>query len=118
MITYEDSRYLRSTVIRVVGPGGRLLKPQWLDFSTRITNTLYYDNQYVTVDSSSSWAHLGLRYLQDARAWWAIAEFSDILDPFTDLEEMGNSGVAATLVVPSRTTFAFNVSPAGGRTNP
>lgn len=118
MITYEDSRYLRSAVVRITGVGGRLLKPQWLDFSRRVEFTAYLDNQYVTVDSTSSWANLGWRYLQDARSWWAIAEFSGIIDPFEDLEEMANSDAPSTLTVPSVITFSFNVSPAGGRFNP
>ena len=118
MITYEDSRYLRSAVVRITGVGGRLLQPQWLDFSYRVKFTAYLDNQYINVDSTSSWAKLGLKHLQDARSWWAIAEFSGIIDPFEDLEEMGDGVAPSTLTVPSITTFSFNVSPAGGRFNP
>lgn len=118
MITYEDSRYLRSAVVRITGAGGRLLQPQWLDFSRRIEFTAYLDNRYVTTDSTFSWAHLGWKYLQDARAWWAIAEFSGVLDPFETFDDPEPGEAPLVLTVPSHVTFAFNVSPAGGRFSP
>ena len=117
-VTYEDSRYLRSYVVRLVGPGGVLIEPQWLDFSLRVSFTRYFDNTYQVVSSTTSWAHLGLKFLGDARAWWAIAEFNNILDPFEELEAAGESETPVTWTIPSLTTFAFNVSPAGGRFQP
>lgn len=111
MISYQDSRYLRATAMKVTGPGGDLLQPVWFDFYPKPLTTVYPDNNYVTADTSFSWAHLGMTYLQDARAWWAIAEFSGVLDPFEELgDDVPVGKPPVVLTVPSPSTFYFNVS--------
>jgi len=64
-----------------------------------------------TVRGGDTWHTLGLRFMHgQAQYWWAIAEFSGVIDPFTELapgKTTPNAG--GTLTVPSFETVAFEL---------
>lgn len=99
MAVLDPSRYGRSTRIEMLTPSGLPAQPPYLDTPPRLGKTVYPDNQYLPVDASFQWAAAGLRMLGDARAWSSIAEFSGIIDPFSEVTE------GSILTAPSLATY-------------
>jgi hypothetical protein len=82
---------------------GALTQPDFSDLRPPLETTGASDDAFIQVTRTDGWAGLGLRYLDDARAWWAIAELSGILDPFEEFSE------GDVLVSPSRSRFYFSL---------
>jgi len=92
----STSRYRYSTLIQTgadvfYGPRGR--------FSTAPS----VDDAYYTVRAEDDLTRVAARMLGDARYWWVVADFNDIVDPFTSLVE------GAELRVPSRRRLFMEV---------
>jgi hypothetical protein len=102
MSVSADSRYVRCQVIRVVNTRGNPVQPDYLDLEPPI-ETDQPDNQSIVVGPGATWPNLGWSLLQDPRAWWAIAEFSGVVDPFEELEQ------GQVLTVPSIPTYHFTL---------
>ena len=100
------SRYTQVAIVRTVNVQGVQAQPDFLDLDTRARRE-FPDSTYIQVGPSDGWASLGLRYLQDARAWWAIAVFSGVIDPFFELEP----GTILTCPSVSRYYFTLMESP-------
>ncbi len=81
-----ESRNNLTVVIKVLDSGSGLpLKPPYLDLRPRVTG-FSADDSYHTVTDGQSWANIALDRLGDAKSWWAIADLSGVVDPFTELE--------------------------------
>lgn len=96
-----DSWYQRSVIIRIADAEGLPVQPDYLDIVPRLRTTLYPDNQYIQVKSSDTLPGMTARFLGTANAWKTLAEFSGIIDPFTEMKE------AAIIVAPSLATYHF-----------
>jgi hypothetical protein len=97
-----------SPVVEVLNPVTmELARPAYVDIRPRVVADAE-DDRFILVDGSMHWSHLGLKYLGDARNWWAIADLSGVVDPFTELE------VGRTVKVPSIRRFLFDIM--AGRT--
>lgn len=101
MSVREGSRYVRSVVVRTVDARGEISQPDFLDIEPEFDLSGRPDNRYIQAKASDGWANLGLHYLGDARAWWAIAAFSQVIDPFEELE------AGANFVAPSTPYYHF-----------
>lgn len=101
MIT-ENSRNTLTSVVRVLTPTGRLLKPEFVDLRQRVSG-LASDDRTVVVDDSMSWASLALDRLADGTFWWSIADLSNVVDPFDELAE------GQKLLVPSVQRMLFTI---------
>lgn len=100
----QDSRNNLTKIVAVVDPTtGYLTKPAFLDLRPRVTETAD-DDILITTDASQQWPHIGLKYLGNARGWWAIADLSNVVDPFVDLEP------GVTLRVPSLQRYLFRMT--------
>jgi hypothetical protein len=103
----KNSRLELVTVIELVDEvSGELTQPAYLDLRQRVTKVDPTDS-FHTVTDGDSWGTLGLRRLLDARAWWVVADLSDVIDPFTELE------VGSSLRVPSVGRYLFDILPGG-----
>lgn len=81
----DGSRWARGTEMRVTDPAGNLARPAWLDALPRLREVNFADNQAIVVEAGETWLSIGLTRLGDARSWWAVAEFSGVLDPFAEI---------------------------------
>ena len=97
------SRNQLTAVVTIVDPvTGEPIAPSYLDLRPRVTD---FDpgDRFITVDQASTWANIALANLGDARHWWAIADLSNVVDPFEELTE------GVTLRVPSHGRMIFSI---------
>lgn len=81
-----NSRNLLTDVVQVIDPvSQRLTKPPFVDLRQRITSKAN-DDQFITVDDTMSWGNIGLTKLTDARFYWVVADLSNVVDPFSELQ--------------------------------
>lgn len=95
----DGSRFVRTTVVRTNDSSGNRVQPDYLDIESPLPEDRAA--RRLTVEEGDDLAVLGLRLLGDARAWWAIAGSSGILDPFTEITP------GSILVVPSSQFYQF-----------
>lgn len=98
----ENSRNQLTDVVSVVTATGRLAKPEFVNLRTRVTGHSP-DDRTVLVDGSMSWASIARKELTDGRFWWAIADVSNVVDPFAELQ------VTQQLLVPSVHRLLFDI---------
>ena len=98
---HDQSRLRLSRVV----PGtalGRGRRPAYLDLRMR-AGGYGEDDRMAVVSATYQWSHIGVERLGDARNWWAVADLSDVVDPFEELT-MGR-----VLRVPSVERFLFRI---------
>jgi hypothetical protein len=99
-----NSRYRLTTVTAVVDPlSGKALRPPFMDLRQRVLKFSVDDRFVVANASITTWSNLGLKLLLDARAYWAVADLSGIVDPFTELSNGTN------LRSPSVNRYLFSI---------
>lgn len=105
MALSRNSMYLATEIIEPRSSAtGKLVKRPFVDLRQRVSEESS-DDSIVLYDTVDHWAGLGLTYLDDANAWWAIADLSGIIDPFGELVE------AAQLRVPSALRYQLEIVP-------
>lgn len=103
----QNSRLELTDIISVVDPvTGDLTQPPYMDLRQRVTKVDPTDS-FVTVTDGKSWANIGQEKLLDARAWWVVADLSDVIDPFTELVAGQN------MRAPSPERYLFDILPGG-----
>lgn len=109
-MSYRDSRLRLTNTITVIDPAtGRAERPRFVNLRVRVSKQAVDDQEIVVTAASNDWARLGLKYEADARAWWAIADISNIVDPFTEIE------VGKNLQGPSQARFFMEIMAAENR---
>lgn len=109
MAVLPGSRNQLTDVITIVDPvTGVTTQPPYLDIRPRVTTTAVDDRLVIPDDSNSEWSNLGFTVLDDAKAWWAIADLSNVVDPFDDIA----TAVSNSLMLrsPSVTRYLFNIA--------
>jgi len=81
----RESRYNYSAIMRVTDAAGFLVEREHLDIRQTLVNIIHADNQEYTPSDKDTWSRIAWRKLGDGRRWWIIADYSQILDPFTEL---------------------------------
>lgn len=71
--------------MRVTNSAGFLVEKEHLDIRPTLVAIIFPDNQQVTPQSTDNWSRISWRRLGDGRYWWIIADFSEIIDPFSEL---------------------------------
>lgn len=82
----SESRSQYAVVMRIVNAAGALVEREHLDIRPALTSTVAADSQQFTPAASDNWSRIGWKRLGDGRRWWIIADYSQIVDPFTDLQ--------------------------------
>jgi hypothetical protein len=101
----NTSRYLLTDVIEIRSPiTGKLAGKPFIDLRDRISEKSNNDIA-ILYDTVDGWAGLGARFLGDAKAWWVIADLSNVIDPFEELTE------AKQLRFPSISRYQLNILP-------
>jgi hypothetical protein len=99
------SMYRLTDVIAPIDSRGRATQPPFIDLRPRVTETASNDVFIRTTSRGETWGRLGLRYLTSASYWWVIADLSDVVDPFEELE------LDTTLRCPNQSRFFFDILP-------
>lgn len=80
-----QSRNNYAAIVRIVNPAGYLVEREHLDIRPTLTAISFPDNQQFTPQLTDNWSRIAWKRLGNGRYWWIIADFSQIIDPFTDL---------------------------------
>lgn len=95
-----QSRYNYAAVVEVVDSSGFLIEKEHLDIRHPLVRINYSDNRQLTPSPTDNWSRIAWRTLGDGRRWWIIADFSQILDPLTELQPATKTKYLAQLTVP------------------
>lgn len=99
----NTSRFRRCKVVVSLDARGNPIEPPFVDIEPSIEIKNNSDSQEIVCEAGDTWGVLGFQFLRDPTAWWAIAEYSGIIDPFTELEP------GTILTTPSPTTYHLNI---------
>ena len=81
----DKSRYNYSAKIRVVNSAGYLIEREHLDLRPRLQRTLHSSNIQYPTNKTDNWSRISWRMLGNGRFWWIIADYSQIIDPLSEL---------------------------------
>lgn len=99
------SRLLQTAVIQPTDfLTGQPSEPAFVDIRPQV-RVFAEDDRALHYDNFGSWANLGMKYLLGAEYWWAMADLSEIVDPFNELVQ------DATLRSPTVERFQFDILP-------
>lgn len=70
----------------VTNSAGFLIEKAHLDIRPQLVNIVHADSQEFTPNETDNWSRIAWRKLGDGRRWWIIADYSQIIDPFSDLK--------------------------------
>lgn len=93
----RDSRHNYSAVMRVVDAAGNLVEREYLDIRPRLVLTDHPDNVQFTPSASDTWNRIGWRRLGRFDRYWIIADYSGVLDPWTELKPKRKTKAIAQL---------------------
>ena len=114
MSTGRDSRYNGIAHIAIIGPLGEQVENVRLDLPyprPAVTLKAHTDVTRYPVRGDDTWRSLGIRFMQgQAHLWWAIAEFTGVIDPFTELQP-GKTvpGANGTVTIPAFDLVMFDL---------
>lgn len=104
---YDDSRYNFTPRIRVVDSQGALVENERVDLPydrSLVVRSAKASLQEYIVMEGDSWSNVAARFLRGrSDLWWVIAEYSGVIDPFTELK------VGQKLKIPTFSTVMFDV---------
>lgn len=92
-----ESRNNLSVVVQVVNAAGTLVEREHLDIRPALMNISAADNQQFMPAVGDNWSRIAWKKLGDGRRWWIIADYSQIVDPFTDLQPVVQHNYLAQL---------------------
>lgn len=78
----SDSRSNYAPIVEIRDEAGQLLQPAFIGVRPRFRRSVSKDN-YEVAANGSEWHKLGWRFLGHSKHWWAIADISGVVDPFT-----------------------------------
>ena len=99
------SMYQLTDAVQILDRRGRALCPAFIDLRQRMTESDSSDFLVYVNSRMETWGRIGLQFLSDANYWWVIADLSDVIDPFEELE------VDAVLRSPTSSRFLFDILP-------
>ena len=107
------SRYNFCQVIATYDANGALLEPIQLGLRQFLANTNYSDNTTVNPVSGDTVHQLAWKALGSSDLFWAICDYSNILDPFADIIADVNYFYLGNLLVdiPAGTLVSFTMTP-------
>ncbi len=85
MIT-SRSRFNYAVRIRRRDTTGALVEPEHFDVCPRVTKTNYTDNTDYFTTEGDRWSRIAWQKIGTGKHWWLLADFSDVIDPFSELK--------------------------------
>src|SRR4029077_167672 len=79
------SRNNYSAIMRVVNAANFLVEKEHLDIRPTLVSIKFADNQQFSPSQTDNWSRIAWRKLGNGRYYWIIADFSQIVDPFSEL---------------------------------
>ena len=79
------SRYNYAKRVRLLGGTGDLLEYERFDIRPRVVKTQYPDNAELQPSQGDNWSRLAWKSLGDGQLYWVICDFSEVIDPFSEL---------------------------------
>ncbi len=107
----KESRYNYAVRIRRTNGAGVLIEHERFDLRPTLTRTDFNDNvEYVPLDGDS-WSRVSWKTLGNGRYWWIIADYSQVVDPFSELFPQTKTRYVTQLIVdlPVGTTTEITV---------
>lgn len=108
MTINADSRLNRSAALTVIDSGGEARGPAFVDVVPRFTDVERRSNRTYRVRESDDWHRLSHRFYGRGQDFWALLDFNEVVDPFTELVP------GRSIVVPSNDTVQFDIKDFGG----
>jgi hypothetical protein len=93
--------------MRVFGPSGQI-EPDHLDIRPRLARRFFPDNRQYQVQGTDNWSRIAWRMLGDGRFYWIIADYSEVVDAFTDLRVMEKPHYLTQLTVGLTATLQYS----------
>jgi hypothetical protein len=93
----KESRYRYSAVVYRVDANGRLIEKPHLDLRPSLARVDYPDNRRIVPYDNDNWSRLAWRLLGSGKRWWIIADFSEVVDPFTHLRASEDAEIIGTV---------------------
>jgi hypothetical protein len=93
----SESRNNLAVIMHVVNAAGALVEREHLDIRPALMTINAADNQRFVPASGDNWSRIGWKKLGDGRRWWIVADYSEIVDPFTDLQPVTQNTYLAQL---------------------
>jgi hypothetical protein len=86
---------------------GFTVKPPYLDYRPRFTDTAP-DDKLIIAKDSDGWPHIAAKALGDPSSWWVVADLSNVVDPIED-GPVRADGVSLRLRCPSASRFNLDI---------
>ena len=86
MSVSSDSRYNYTPVVQILDPSGALSEKLHLDIRPTLQTIIHSDNIQFTPSDTDNWSRIAWRYLGNGKLYWIIADYSQVIDPFTELK--------------------------------
>lgn len=81
----NTSRFNFATRVRFRDASGALAEPERFDILPRVTKTDYPDNVELYPADGDNWSRLAWRALGNGQFYWVICDFSEVVDPMSEL---------------------------------
>jgi hypothetical protein len=82
----RTSRYNYTPVLRVTNASGYLTEREHFDIRPTLVRIAHSDNTELAPASSDTWSRIAWRTLGDGQLYWVICDFSQIIDPLSELK--------------------------------
>ncbi len=79
------SRYNYAVRVRRVNSAGALIEFERYDIRPTLVRIVHADNTEYIPQNDDNWSRIAWKTLGDGRLYWIIADFSQVVDPFTEL---------------------------------
>lgn len=86
MAAPKNSRYNYAELVVTRDANGNLLEPLHYGIRPGLVRINYPDSTAFSPPLGTNWCRIAWSTLGDSFAWWAIADYSMVVDPFTELE--------------------------------
>jgi len=96
----QNSRQRFTAVISNADPNGRKLEYDYSDLRPCLVNNKSPDNRSIIPQQGDNWSRIAWRSLGNGRLYWVIADYSVVLDPFTELQPTSSRTILSELKEP------------------
>ena len=95
----RESRNRYSVLMRIYDESGTLIEPEHLDIRPRVLRTKDLQFSEYVVNDGDNWSRIAWKKLGDGKRWWIIADYSGVVDAFSELNPRTENRFVTTLTV-------------------